>query len=224
MLDPNIDWAMVRSTLRGRFPVAVIDRVFTAEALRQVRKTLAASPEWHVPDWGRDAWDLANGFQRLVDPQIVGAADLCVETARRADMGAVRLTSCFAIRCNGNAGLLPHADAADIVLNVWLTPDRFNCVPGSGGMTFWNRPVPEGVPKESFTNAAWVRRYLALSGPASRLQIPYRENRAVLFDGRMIHQSQPISFTSERSEEFRLNLTFAMDYLHDRDDLTEASL
>lgn len=213
MLNPDIDWSAVRHALQGRFPVAVIDHILSTEALERVRTTLAGSREWHVPNWGREALDLAKRFQRIVEPQIDGTTGLCTETARLTGLGAVRLKSCFAIRCNGNAGLLPHSDDADVVLNLWLTPNRFNRRPGSGGMTFWDRRVPKGLPKETFTNAAWVRRYLARSGPAARLQIPYRENRAILFDARMIHQSQPILFTAERPEELRLNLTFAMEYI-----------
>jgi hypothetical protein len=110
-------------------------------------------------------------------------------------LGELRLTQWW---CFSYDPKLPgtdiHGDDADISLNLWLTPDSANAAPGSGGLEVWDTESPGDWSFDQMnSDGDRIRNYLARVG-ARRQHIPYRENRAVLFKGRLFHKSDPADF------------------------------
>ncbi|MEP3638033.1 MAG: hypothetical protein ABJN14_12315 [Paracoccaceae bacterium] len=210
-LSKTIDWNAKRGEFaREDFSLTLIDNLLTEDSAEMLHLMLHTLPGWHQPDWGKDWFDLSSGYQQLINPKLVGLPSFCKSVI--AAMGwpdELTLKGLFAVRCNGNSGLLPHADNADFILNLWTTPDRFNRQIGSGGMTVWNVKAPTTAAPEEFTNAEWVQSYLNSQSHARKMQIPYQFNRAILFDAKLFHTSQPIDFEGIFPKSMRTNLTFA---------------
>lgn len=117
-----------------------------------------------------------------------------------------RLMYAWAFKCLGHtSGVALHYDAATINVNLWLTPESANLTPESGGLCLYPEPPP----------ADWDLARYALSQAQMHqviqnqrmIPIAYRQNRAVIFDSRLLHSSQAVNFAPAHEQQ-RINLTF----------------
>ena len=105
-----------------------------------------------------------------------------------------------------SAAVDAHADDAAVSVNFWVTPYEANRNPDRGGLAVCRVPPP----------AAWkVHGYEADKGEivtflehnaGDTLLVPYRENRAVLFESRLFHHSDAPEFAADY-ENHRINVT-----------------
>ncbi len=99
-----------------------------------------------------------------------------------------------------------HADDAAVSLNFWVTPTEANLDPASGGLVVSLTPPPDDWQIRDY-DADQERIVTFLEKNAgSRLVVPYRQNRAVLFRSRLFHHSDRPKFASGY-ENHRINLT-----------------
>lgn len=112
----------------------------------------------------------------------------------------------WAFKClSRTLGVALHYDAATVNVNLWLTPTAANVDSQSGGLLLYPQAPP----------AHWdLGRYqlsqaqmMALTQDQQPLTIAYRQNRAVIFDSRLLHASQPVHFGAAHDQQ-RINLTF----------------
>jgi Tfp pilus assembly protein PilF len=104
------------------------------------------------------------------------------------------------------AGIGIHADFAAINVNFWITPDDANLDPKSGGLVIWDKAAPldwEFAKYNADTTAAL--EFLAHAGARS-VTVPYRSNRAVIFDSNLFHETDRIVF-KEGYLNRRINIT-----------------
>ncbi|MEZ0368971.1 MAG: tetratricopeptide repeat protein [Candidatus Sericytochromatia bacterium] len=101
-------------------------------------------------------------------------------------------------------GIGIHADRAAINVNFWITPDAANLDPAHGGLLVYPAKAPEDW---SFADIN-VDTEKALSFVAARepIRIPYRQNRAVVFNSRLFHATDTISFKDDYLMR-RINIT-----------------
>lgn len=210
-ISETVDWNTVHTQVAATdFPLAIIDDFLERESLLSLGVELHSQEGWHQPEWGAEWFDLSSGYEHIVNPTVSGMTAFCRSFLALSGLPrSSKLKGVFAVRCNGSAGLLPHADNANFVLNLWTTPDRFNNVIGSGGMTVWDIKAPPEASPEQFTNAQWVQAFINEREGAKTLSIPYKWNRAILFDARLFHQSQSIDFVAADKTSMRTNLSFA---------------
>ncbi len=107
-------------------------------------------------------------------------------------------------------GIQMHADVAAVNLNFWITPDDANLEPDSGGLVIWNKEAPQDWQFQDYNSGSSDRQsrineFLKASG-AERITVPYRQNRAVLFNSDLFHSTDEISFR-EGYENRRINIT-----------------
>jgi len=103
-------------------------------------------------------------------------------------------------------GIEVHADFAAINVNFWITPDDANLDPKSGGITIWDKAAPLDWDFAKYNaNTALAREFLARSGARS-VTVPYRSNRAVIFDSNLFHETDRIVF-KEGYLNRRINIT-----------------
>ena len=108
---------------------------------------------------------------------------------------------------SGLTGINLHADFAAVNVNFWITPDSANLDPEHGGLVVWDKAAPLDWDFETYNNdEAAMRRFLQDSG-AKAVTIPYRANRAVIFDSDLLHQTDEIRFR-EGYENRRINVTY----------------
>ena len=105
-----------------------------------------------------------------------------------------------------NAAVDAHADDAAVSINFWVTPDPANRNPGSGGLLVCRTPPPADWEVRGYdADKAAVAAFLDQHKDDSMV-VPYRENRAVLFQSRLFHRSDAPAF-APGYENHRINLT-----------------
>jgi tetratricopeptide (TPR) repeat protein len=119
------------------------------------------------------------------------------------------LTQAWAFKYDSErTGLNIHADAAAVNVNFWVTPDEANRDPEHGGLVVWDKEAPRHWNFKDYNNTAnepKVREFLAHSG-AKAVTIPYRANRAVIFNSDLFHETDRFHFKDDY-ESRRLNIT-----------------
>jgi len=91
-------------------------------------------------------------------------------------------------------------------VNFWVTPDSSNLVPRSGGLAVCRVPPPADWPMTGYhADKGAIAAFLEQHTKDS-LIVPYRENRAVLFESRLFHRSDAPQFASGY-ENHRINVT-----------------
>jgi hypothetical protein len=93
-------------------------------------------------------------------------------------------------------------------VNIWITPEEANLDPQSGGLVIWDTPAPLDWSFDQFNNAdagKTIREFLAQSG-SKAVTVPYRANRAVIFDSDLFHETDRITF-KEGYLNRRINIT-----------------
>src|SRR6202012_1937057 len=76
-----------------------------------------------------------------------------------------------------------HGDDADFSLNLWITPDSANLDPSSGGLVIWDKKAPSDWSYGDYNSRGGRGRQFLEQESAESSVMPYRENRAVLFEG-----------------------------------------
>ena len=103
-------------------------------------------------------------------------------------------------------GIGLHADQARVNLNFWLTPDEANLDPDSGGLVVypWEPPPDWGSVRYNRETAAVSKRLKESS--VVPVVVPYRCNRAVIFNSKLFHHTDQFRFQSGY-ESRRINIT-----------------
>ena len=87
-----------------------------------------------------------------------------------------------------------HADEAAVNVNFWLTPDEANLDPDSGGPVLWDVAAPMNWNFAKFNSDTPAIRDFRREPGAKSLTVPYRANRAVIFDSDLFHETDRIRF------------------------------
>jgi hypothetical protein len=90
---------------------------------------------------------------------------------------------------------------------MWITPDAANLDPGTGGIVVWDKTAPSNWTFNDYNSGGdRVRQFLRHHHAESKT-IPYRANRAVLFEGHRFHQTDRFTFAPGFANR-RRSLTF----------------
>ena len=110
-------------------------------------------------------------------------------------------------------GIKIHADFAAVNVNFWLTPDTANCDPASGGLRVYKVKAPnEWSFRKYNTDVEAMESFVSASGNEP-LIVPYRQNRAVIFDSDLFHCTDNLDFKSGY-ENRRINVTMLFGDRH----------
>jgi hypothetical protein len=103
-------------------------------------------------------------------------------------------------------GIGLHADAAAINVNFWITPDEANLDPDHGGLVVYDREAPADWDFAKFNNnLPAIRQFIDESG-SHPVTVPYRQNRAVIFNSDLFHNTDRFAF-APGYENRRINIT-----------------
>ena len=108
--------------------------------------------------------------------------------------------------CGPFSGLGPHADDGAVAVNFWLTPDEANEDPERGGLVIWDRLVPDHYLRHDRATQQQIIQSLIGEPGATAVTIPYRCNRAAIFDGMIVHSTDAFRF-KDGYENRRINIT-----------------
>lgn len=103
-------------------------------------------------------------------------------------------------------GIHTHADDAIVNCNIWLTPDSANKDSNSGGLIVYTTKPPKEWEDFTSFNSNWEYVEENLLNFSNNVTIPYRQNRAVIFDSFLFHKTDKHRFR-KGYENRRINLT-----------------
>jgi Flp pilus assembly protein TadD len=213
-LNPALDLPAIEARYHARKPeVMYIDDLLTEEALGRLREFCWSSTIWKKDyENGYIGAFLGDGF---ASPLLLQIAEE-LRTRLPGIFGPHRLTQAWAFKHDSaRRGLNIHADAAAVNVNFWITPDAANLKPESGGLVVWDKEAPRDWNFKSYNsdrNRAHIYEWLAAQG-AQEVRIPYRANRAVVFNSDLFHETDEISF-KEGLENRRINITLLYGHRH----------
>ena len=184
--------------------LVVLDDFLSAEALDGLRRYC----------WGSTVWQraYADGYLGAMPKSGFG----CPLLAQIAEELRSRFPDIFAGHSLGHmwgfkydsslTGINVHADEAAVNVNFWITPDEANLDPGHGGLVVWDVMAPLDWNAEQYNgDVPATRKFLADTGAQSQT-VPYRANRAVIFDSDLFHETDVLTF-KPGYENRRINIT-----------------
>ncbi|MDR4476799.1 MAG: tetratricopeptide repeat protein [Nitrospira sp.] len=213
-LSSDLDTAAIEARYLSTQPeVTYIDGLLSEEALRRLREFCWMSTIWKKDyENGYIGAFLGDGF---ASPLLLQIAE---ELRRRLPriFGRHRLTQAWAFKHDSaRRGLNIHADAAAVNVNFWITPDEANRDPESGGLVVWDKEAPGEWDFRTYnSDSARGKIYEWLKNQGAReITIPYRANRAVLFNSDLFHETDDIAF-QEGFTNRRINITLLYGHRH----------
>ena len=211
-LNPCLDAASIEARYHATQPeVTFIDGLLNEEALHLLRRFC-----WEATIWKKDYENgysgafLGDGFASPLLFQI--AEELRLKFPRI--FGHHRLTQAWAFKHDSTRrGLNIHADAAAVNVNFWITSDDANLNPNTGGLVVYDKEAPREWNFKDYNsdrNKPKILSWLNEVG-AHAIKIPYRANRAVVFDSDLFHETDEISFKDDYRSR-RINITLLYGY------------
>lgn len=205
-LNAAVDWPQAEAKFSQSTPaVTVIDNFLDPSALSALRKFCLESTVWfELKGAGYLGAYFREGFN---DPLLLAIAQELSEKMPDIFAGhPLRMIWAYSYE-QSMVGINPHADFAKLNVNFWITPDSANLDPETGGLLIYRRPAPRSWGFEKY-NAAPGQEIMGFLGDdaANPIRVPHRQNRAVIFDSRLFHETDHLNFR-EGLENRRINIT-----------------
>lgn len=209
--------AVEHEYLGARPNVVIVDGFLSDEAIEGLRLFCLESTVWLTNryDYGRLGAFFRDGFNcpLLVQIAVELAAALPRIIGKRHPLRQI-----WGFKyANAQPRLGAHADFAAVNVNFWITPDEANLDPGAGGLDLYDVTAPRDWDFDAYNRGRGnkIRDLLAATN-AQPTHIPYRHNRAVIFDSDLLHATPSLKFRGGY-ENRRINVTFLYgDRLDDR--------
>ena len=215
LLNPALDKDKLQKQWFGEDPdhenpgVIVVDDLLTDAALQRIHQIMLESTVWYqtkmplkfggyvgayIDDGLHDRLLLALAFElHKALPRIMKGNPFRYLWAYKYD--------------SDYTGINTHADEAAVNVNIWLTPDKANLDPDSGGLVVYTaKPPADWNFAEYNTNTDFVREKLLEPTGFANVTVPYRQNRAVIFDSALFHKTDDCKF-KQGYKNRRINLT-----------------
>lgn len=213
-ITPTLDVASIESRYLSKQPeVTFIDELLAQDTLDILRRFCWESTIWKADyENGYIGAFLGDGFATPLLFQI--AEELRLKFPRIFKHH--RLTQAWAFKHDSSRrGLNIHADAAAVNVNFWITPDDANLNPETGGLVVYDKEAPRTWNFRDYNsdrNKPKILKWLE-EVDAQAVKIPYRANRAVVFNSDLFHETDEVSFKNDYLSR-RINITLLYGYRH----------
>jgi tetratricopeptide (TPR) repeat protein len=204
-VNPANRIAEISETWRTARPqIVVIDDLLTAEALQKLRRFCLDSTIWRaIYEGGYLGAFPEHGFAPPLLAQI--AEEL--RALYPVIIGDHPLLHFWAFKYDSSLrGINKHADFAAVNVNFWITPDEANLDPAHGGLVVWDAAAPLDWDFAKYNAADDDIRAFLEREQAKPVTVPYRANRAVVFDSDLFHETDTIHFKPGYDNR-RINVT-----------------
>jgi hypothetical protein len=227
---PRLDRALSRSwdpaTTEGRYltsrpGLVVIDDFLMPRALAELRAFCLESTVWNTNRYsdGRLGAFFDAGFNCPLVLQI--AAELRAGFPRMiGDRHRLRQLWAFKYPPTLPPDSTIHADFAAVNVNFWITPEQANLDPTTGGLLIYDVDAPPEWDFATYNGRLDLIKDFLRRSQAKVIYVPYRENRAVIFDSDLFHATAEVAFEPSYQNR-RINITMLygvreQDELHAR--------
>ena len=185
LINPQLDFRGVEDRYLAADPnVVSLDGLLTPSGLQALRRFCTESTIWNNIKPGYLGSYFYDGF----------CSELLLRLAWELRASLPRVVRDFPLqmmwgyKCDCTLpGLGVHADAAAVNVNFWITPDEANLAPERGGLLVYTEDAPKEWGFARFNNdPRTILDYLESKGSVP-MRVPYRANRAVIFDSDLFH-------------------------------------
>ncbi|MFF8835689.1 hypothetical protein [Streptomyces sp. NPDC015130] len=187
--------------------VVTVDDFLGEEALEELYRFCLESTVWfgNRYDHGRLGSLMQDGF---VCPLLTQIAEELRAALPRLIGDRYPLRQIWGFKCGPDvpADVTTHADFAAVNVNFWITPDAANTDEHSGGLVVHDVDAPLSWGFDSYNGRQDLIRPFLRSRGARSITIPYRRNRAVIFNSDLFHASDAVRFRPGY-ENLRINVT-----------------
>jgi Flp pilus assembly protein TadD len=205
-VNRRLDAAAIEADYARHQPgITFVDDFLDPEALATLRRFCLEATVWFECRYGNGYLGafLDDGFCCPLLLQIA-------EDVRRAlpgIFGPHTLRKLWAFKYDSRlSGIGVHADFAALNVNFWVTPDDANLEAAGGGLVVWDKEAPIEWDLTKYNNdQPAIRRFLA-KADARAVNVPYRQNRVVIFNSDLFHETAPLRFR-DGYENRRINIT-----------------
>ena len=196
-INLNKNWSHVEDEyLNSNNQIMYIDNFLSDEALIELREFCLVSKVWHKQYHNKYLGAFSNsGFISPIHLQI--ALDLQQKLPKV--FGAHTLGKFWGFKYDSKLGkgINIHADSAIHNLNFWITPDEYNNDKNSGGLKVYDVPAPDNWTFKDYNfNPDRIYKFLK-DNNTNCVNVPYKFNRAVLFNSAYFHETDEIDFKDE---------------------------
>jgi tetratricopeptide (TPR) repeat protein len=205
-INPYFDARAIEKNYRDNAPgITFVDNFLSPEALGELRRFCLDSTIWYnfkYPN-GYLGASIDDGFYCALLAQIA-------EELPKSLPGIFKrhsLTHLWAFKYDSRMnGIDVHADFAAVNVNFWITPDSANLDSESGGLVLWDKEAPADWDFDAYNNDCERIHDFLRASSAKMTKVPYRENRAVIFNSDLFHKTDDIGFAAGY-ENRRINVT-----------------
>ena len=206
-INPHKNWQDVEEEyFNSPKQIIYIDNFLSDEAINELRAFCLVSKIWNTEYENKYLGTFSEkGFISPLHLQI--AIDLKQKLPKL--FGQHRLGKFWAFKYDSTIGkgINVHADYAIHNLNFWITPDEYNNEKNSGGIKVYDAPAPENWTFQQYNKKTDEIFKFLDDNNANCTNIPYKFNRAVLFNSAYFHETDKINFKDEY-ESRRINITY----------------
>jgi hypothetical protein len=217
--------------LGGGTGVVVLDNFLSKESLENVRLFCLDSTVWSGNRYnhGRLGAFFHDGFNC---PLLLQIAEELQDALPRVIGRRYPLQQLWGFKTGQTlpADSTTHADFAAVNVNFWITPDDANLDKDSGGLVVYDVQAPLNWDFDSYNGKLGAIGSFLHRKKASSFRIPYKQNRAIIFNSDLFHATEAVHFRSGY-ENHRVNVTMLyglrendVDHLDERiDSSTDAT-
>lgn len=204
-------------------PVVVIDDLLSTQALENIRKVLLESTVWFetkmpIEFGGYVGAYIDDGLHDRILLQLAFELNKALPNIMKGHP----LQYLWAYKYDSQyRGIKTHADQAAVNVNIWLTREDANLDKESGGLViFTTKPPADWDFAKYNSDTDKVREEILKPTNYANITVPYRENRAVIFDSMLFHHTDEFSF-KEGYGNRRINLTILYGQLQTQNENEE---
>lgn len=211
-LNPSLDTGAIETQYHATRPeVTCIDGLLNDAALEALRRFCREATIWKKDyENGYCGAFLGDGFASPLLFQIADELRMKFPLIFKHH----RLTQAWAFKHDSaRRGLNIHADAAAVNVNFWITEDEANLNQATGGLVVYDKEAPRSWNFKEYNsdrNKPRILTWLKEAG-AQAITIPYRANRAVVFNSDLFHETDDVRFRDDYLSR-RINITLLYGY------------
>ena len=210
-INPNKNWQDVEDEyFNSSNQIIYIDDFLSDEALQELREFCLVSKVWNKEYNNKYLGAFSEqGFISPIHLQI--AIDLKQKLPKLFGPHKIERFWGFKYDAKLGKGINIHADAAIHNLNFWITPDEYNNNKNSGGLKVYDAPAPDHWTFKDYNEGENKILNFLKDTNAKCTNIPYKFNRAVLFNSAYFHETDEIDF-KDQYEGRRINNTYLFGF------------
>jgi hypothetical protein len=187
--------------------LVVVDDFLSNDALENVRRFCLESTVWSGNRYahGRLGAFFHDGFNC---PLLLQIAEELRKALPRIIIDRYPLRQLWGFKNTEHlpAGSTTHADFAAVNVNFWITPENANLDETSGGLIVYDIDAPLTWDFATYNGRANIINPFLQQQQARVITIPYRQNRAIIFNSDLFHASAAVRFRPGY-ENHRINIT-----------------